>query len=170
MKTEHSPLVADTLRDAQLHESVRGQLFALQTRLESLLDETERSYALWDIGEKTALTQVIEEVLANPLKELVMASVSIHVQVLHLIERTLVSSMQKHKALIQSIYVQQVLSRELRFFIVLNQDDEESRSQMFDLLSVYEEGPFNSLYPVYFHFIDASWVELLSDVKEIKLV
>lgn len=165
----------DTLHSTESMEKnssgeLRAILFLLQSRLEKMLDEADRSYELLDkIGEKTDLAKKLEKMIEDPLAPLLIGSMEMNNKLASFLEKIFSKNLAANKNDIEKAFVQRCHQRELSFVIVLKDDNEEARDRVFEFLSEYEETPIFEIHPVNFHFSTVEMVDEYPGLEEIDL-
>ena len=155
--------------DQNVLGNLRAILYLLQTHLEEFKDEVDRSYALLQVGEMTELSKHIEETLNNPFENVYQVSSNIDEQVKYIVDKFVKSFLRFNKSIIHTAFRSTTILNDLHYSIVLQEDNIENRSRIFEFLDKFDSQDIATRYPVYIQFVP---VELMDKVKfneEIKL-
>jgi hypothetical protein len=147
--------------------NLKAILYLLQTNLESMQDEVDRSYELIKIGEKTDLSKKIEESLNNPIEHILASSSKFNEQVRNLLDKMVTAFFFYHKDIILSVHRGLNTDNELHYSIVLKEDNIENRSVIFEFFDTFNEIEMTSNYSVYFQFIPQKLVNKLTNSNRI---
>jgi len=138
-------------------ENRKGQLVhllaALQFNLEDLKNEVDRSYALYEIGEKTDLLQKIEQMLDNPIQSIFDLSNDVDGKAKDIINQLVKAFFRQNKELIHKAGKANSFSGSLYYAIVLKEDSTDNRSEIFDFFDHYDFMEISNKFPVYFQFV-----------------
>ncbi len=156
-KLEVSKHIADH-RAGQL----KAILYLLQTNLDEFKDEVDRSYELLKIGEKTPLSQKIEQSLDNPIESIFGMSIAIDAQVRIIVDRIVRAFIKSRANLIEAAFKTKLPTADLHYCIVLKKDSTQNRAKVFEFLDQYDLIDISENYPVIFQFVP---VELVSEIE-----
>lgn len=147
---------------------LKAILYLLQTNLDEVKDEVDRSYELLKIGEMTDLTKKIEGALSNPMDSVFNISNNIDSQVKQIVDIFVKSFFRKNKAVVNSAYRSKTSLNDLHYSIVLKEDNIDNRNKIFDFFDKYDLLEIANRYPVYFQFIPVDLVNKLNYSEELK--
>jgi hypothetical protein len=163
-----SPLIS-TDQDQKRADQIRGRLFVLQTALEDLKTEVDRSYNLHEIGEKTEIVEQIEKILDNPLNSIFEMSEEFDKFINSVIESLAKGFLISKKELIKSIYSEKTDSNDLFYAIVLNENSFENRSSLLRFFDFFYTLDISKKYPVSFQFVPTELENKFSKFKQVTL-
>ncbi len=136
-------------------ERIKSILFLLESFLDDYKNEIQNSSALLDVDIKTELSKKIENTLNNPLHGIYNVSLEIDNQIKQLVELLVIAHFKKHQKIIKEAYKTKTAFNDLHYCIVLINDNEDTRNELFSFYDKYEllEADFAHKYPVHFQFV-----------------
>lgn len=155
--------------DQKRADQLQAILFLLQTNLEEMKEEVDRSYALLKVGEKTDLSKKIENTMNNPLNSIFELSINIDDQIKSIIDRSVKNFLKFHREIIHSSIRTKTYLNDLHYSIALNNDNIENRVKIFEFLNKFELLDISIKYPVYFQFVPVELIDKINVSEIIKL-
>ncbi len=149
--------------------SVKGTLFQLQEEFSKILDEIDRSYKLYKVGEKTKLTEAIEATLANPLKQAYSISLDIDGNIKNIIDVIVKNFFIRNNSVVESVYRTKTPNQDLHYCIVLKNDTPENRTKVFGFFNAYDSTEVSEKFPVYFQFVPSKLIQKIFIQEKLKL-
>lgn len=145
---------------------ITGMLMVMEDLFSKELDKISGSLKMHDLGHETELTKSIKESMENPHKALSRLSDSYEQTILSAKEAIITAIYKANKELINvAAYTHDENATHL--FLVLRNNDEETRDIFYDYLMKIEETPVFIKFPIIFHFASE---DMLSDVFELKYI
>ena len=148
---------------------IKAILYLLQSNLDELKEEVDRSYELLKIGEMTELTKKIEETLTNPVDSAFQVSESIDVQVKGIVDILVKSFFHTNKQFIKTAYRSKTPFNDLHYCVVLNDDNIDNRGIIFEYFDKYDLLEIAHRFPVFFQFVPAELEEKILYAEKINL-
>jgi len=144
-------------------------LYLLQTNLEEFSDEVDRSYELLKIGEKTDLSNKIEDSIDDPLTSIFKMTSNIDDQVKEIVNRIAESFLKQNSEIIQSAFRTKTSLNDLHYSIVLKTDNMYNRNKIFDFFDKFDLLEISRKYPVYFQFVPEELAEKMHVYETVNL-
>ncbi len=148
---------------------LKAILYLLQTNLEEFKEEVDRSYALINLGEKTDLSNEIENTLENPLNSIFKLSNNIDSQIKEIVDRMVKSFLKYNASIVKEAYRTKTALDDLHYSIVLKKDNIDNRNKIFDFFDNFDLLDISSKYPVYFQFVPNELIEKIQVSESIEL-
>lgn len=143
-------------------------LYKLDTELNNFLNEVQKSYALYKVGEKTDIVKEIEKIIDDPLDNLIEISDDIDNKIVFFIDAIVNKYFNQNKKFINKAFKLNTLNKnQLFYIIVLKKDTTDNRQKLFDFLDDYELTRFANKYKIDFKFIDEDLVSGFNIEKNI---
>jgi hypothetical protein len=149
------------------NNQLKAILYLLQTNLEKLKDEVDRSYDLYAVGELTKLTKDIQRMMNDPLKTVIQASYDVDNQVKQLLDRIAVSYFKHRKGVIGSVYKTTNAHNNLHYSIILKEDTMENRMALMTFFDWYYCLGIEDRYPILFQFIPEGLISKINTKEKI---
>ncbi|WAC15267.1 hypothetical protein [Dyadobacter pollutisoli] len=165
MKNEPIPASKAETTDKKL----TSILYLLQTQLEEMKDEADRSYELHKIGEKTDLVKYIEQRLDDPFGGLVKMSNNLDSQLKDLLNVFVKHFLRSNRELISSAYLDKTQREDLNYSIILNEDSLESRIAILNFYEIYDQIEPTLKFPVHFQFVPDQLADRISYKEKLDL-
>jgi len=148
---------------------IKGRLFVLQQALDDLKTDVDRSYALNEIGEKTQIISMIENMIDNPYHAVFDMSENFDNFINNIIDRLVRSFLNENKRLIKKLYLAKTISNDLFYAIILEDDTFENRSSILRFYDVFYLLDISKKYPVGMQFVPSHLEHKLAEFKQITL-
>lgn len=148
-------------------QQLKHILYLLQSHLEEFKDEVDRSYALLQIGEKTAFTKDIEKRLSDPLGDFSNISDKIDQEVKGIIKSMAKNFFNKNQSLVERVLISNTSLNQLHYSIVLKEDSIDNRTKIFEFLDKYDLLDMANKYPVYFQFVPTELAHKINSIEEL---
>lgn len=150
-------------------KQLQAILYLLQTHLEDLKKEVDRSYELLKIGELTDLSKKIENTLNSPFGNILEISKDIDDKVKQVLNSFVSSFFKYRHDLIQAVFKSKTPLDELYYSIVLREDNLENRNKIFEFYNKFDLLDISNRYPVYFQFVPKELLGKIKYIEEIKI-
>jgi len=148
---------------------LKAILYLLQTNLEEFSDEVDRSYELLKIGEKTDLSNKIEDSIDDPLTSIFKMTSNIDDQVKEIVNRIAESFLKHNSEIIQSAFRTKTSLNDLHYSIVLKTDNMDNRNKIFDFFDKFDLLEISRKYQVYFQFVPKELAEKMHVYETVNL-
>jgi hypothetical protein len=147
---------------------IKAILYLLQTSLDEFKKEVDKSYELLRLGEKTDLSKMIEETLNDPFKSIFNVSSKIDKEVKDIVNRITIGYFKSLQKDIKShLYKNKSQRNDLYYAIVLEKDNIENRSKIFNFFDYYDMLDISERFPVSFQFVP---IELIGNFKNLEKI
>jgi hypothetical protein len=140
----------------------------LQQTVEQLKQEVDTTCILHQLGAETTLSRMIQETVSDPAKSLFSLATQINKQVKDLIvEFTQGYFKEVNRNLPLRVFQCAFNADDLFFLIVLESDNYDNRSRVFDFFDTYDMLDISRKFPVTFQFTPETYLSKFKGLKEI---
>lgn len=148
---------------------LKGILYKLQLDLEEFRHEVDNSYALLEIGEKTALSKKLEKSMENPIKDIFKFSNKIDNQVSYILDKVIRSYFKSNNSILDKVFKTREGLNDLHYSIILKEDSIKNRDIFFSLLNQLDLTDIPQKDKIFFQFIPLQLVSKINFSEEINV-
>ncbi len=148
-------------------KTVEGALSLLNYVTEKLSEDAKSSLYLRNKGIDTQMSLDIEKVLENPIQHLLDFGTSVNAQILGVVNTSVKAYFLSKKEYIKSAFEEQ--GHPLHFYIILNEDNRENRSEMNEFFDYYFIEDYSDRFPVIFTYTTPERAGRIAGLKKIEV-
>lgn len=163
--------VAKPTIDLGVKERLHKFFYLLQDDLEKFKNEVEKSYELFKVGEKTALTEAIEDHVKNPTKGFFANANEVTKVAMSVINGWVTIHFKKNSDILsKAVHYQKNADGGLYYYVALKKDTSENRRRILEFFDRYDVTGLSFRYPVFIQFVPKDLIAKINvDLKEITL-